>query len=157
MLVRAFFFDYIELMKNMKHLILPALLVFILTGCGGIESKAERRAKELCACLEKVGLSSSVMRGGLGGSFDRDFERKLENEFPELALEVVKKMEKDLKGLSNKEKKAYTKAFLKASIDTPCADIALDKVPYDMISVAREQLERQVKRNKRRERGDFEF
>jgi len=66
-------------------------------------------------------------------------------------------MEKDLKGLSNKEKKAYTKAFLKASSDTPCADIALDKVPYDMISVAREQLERQVKRNKRRERGDFEF
>lgn len=133
------------------------LLVSVVTACSGIESKAEKRANELCACLEKVGMSSAVMRGGLGSSFDRDFTRKLENEFPELALEVVKKMEKDLKGLSDKEKKAYTKAFLKASIDTPCADIALDKVPYDMFSLLREGLERQVRRNSRRERGDFDF
>jgi hypothetical protein len=124
----------------------------ILTSCGGVESKAESRAEAMCDCMQDAGVTdmSEIV---LGSSFRRAMRMsndKYTIDLPKCLLKVMKEMETDLQGLSKKEEKAYTKAFLKGCIDTDCADNLLDFVPYDELGKTIEQYERRIDRQEER-------
>ena len=131
----------------------------VLSGCGGAEAKAENHAEELCTCLTDAGLDNSLNILRLNDrSFMRDMEDKFQNEVPECAMKVFREMEKDLDDMSKNQKKEYTKAFLKACIDTDCADIAINMIPYDRMGMAVDMLEDQLRRQQRyrRDRNRWE-
>lgn len=135
-------------MNTLFKFSIATILLLVISACGGIQSQAESRANELCACAEKTGINESIIKSSF---LPRGMDRKFEREFPKLALDVLKKMEEDLKDLSQRERKEYTKAFLKAAIDTPCADIMFNLIQFDMLSTLRKEMEKQVRRNDRRQ------
>ena len=120
------------------------------------ESKSADRAKEMCECLQDAGLDNSITISKLGDRrFQRDLERKMEKIVPKCLLRIVKKMEEEISDLSKNDKKEYTKAFLKACIDTECTDITLDLIPYDLLGLALEGAESEIN-GQRRYRNEYE-
>ncbi len=137
-------------MKKTLYSIFTAAMFLVLSGCGGIEGAAEDHAEDLCKCLTDAGLDNSLSILSLQDrSFMRDMEDKMENEVPTCALKVFRKIEQDLDDMSKNQKKEYTKAFLKACIDTDCSDIALSLIPYDMMGMGLNEAESQLKRQRR--------
>lgn len=145
-------------MKKPFYSIFAAAMFLVLNGCGsgGVEAAAEDYADELCTCLTEAGLDNSLSILSLQDrSFMRDMEDKMEDEIPTCALKVFRNIEQDLDDMSKNEKKEYTKAFLKACIDTDCSDIALGLIPYDMMGMGLNEAESQLKRQ-RRYRNEYE-
>lgn len=102
----------------MKTILTPLLTALFLTtmlvSCSGLESKAEKRAKDMCACAKKLNvplndLSNSRMMGYTDAAHN-------------CSLGVIKGIRNDMKGCSKKEERFYIKTFLKALIDTDCSD-----------------------------------
>jgi hypothetical protein len=140
------------------------VLAIFLTSCGSNESesaasnesKSADRAKEMCECLQDAGLDNSITISKLGDRrFQRDLERKMEKIVPKCLLRIVKKMEEEISDLSKNDKKEYTKAFLKACIDSECTDITLDLIPYDLLGLALEEAESEIN-GQRRYRNEYE-
>ena len=97
----------------------------MLSACGS--DKASKRATELCDCMKKDGLKKGITMKEAESLSD-----KLEgNALSYLAIAAG--IQSDIKELDKDGKKAYTKALLKAMIDTECMDFALDAVPYEML------------------------
>lgn len=138
-------------MKKTIYSIFAALMFLVLNGCSaGVGASTEDHANKLCTCLTEAGLDNSLSILNLrDGSFMKDMDDKMEEEVPTCALEVFRKMEKDIDDMSKNEKKEYTKAFLKSCIDTDCADIALSLIPYDMMGMGLNEAESQLKRQRR--------
>lgn len=136
----------------MKYLLLTGGLFSILlfAGCSSNESKAENRAEEICDCVKSIGIDKSLSIGKLQNrEFMRDIERKAEEELPRKLLKVLRKIEEDIDNLSKEEKKDYTRSLMKALIDTDCADIALDNIPYDMLGFGLDMVEEGIERQER--------
>ena len=138
-------------MKKIYYLIIAVAIS--LTSCNSNkaesaasnESKSADRAEEMCECLQDAGLDNSITISKLGDRrFQRDLERKMEKIVPKCLLRIVKKMEEEISDLSKNDKKEYTKAFLKACIDTECTDITLDLIPYDLLGLALEGAESEI-------------
>ena len=64
-------------------------------------------------------------------------------------------MEEEISDLSKNDKKEYTKAFLKACIDTECTDIGLDLIPYDLLGLGLGEAE-SVINDQRRYRNEYD-
>ena len=129
-----------------KGLLLFAVLsVLFGAGCSSQQSRAEAHAEEICDCLKEVGVNEDL---NLLKLQDRDFVRKMERKaeriLPKKILKIMKEIESEMADLSKNEKKEYTRSFLKAAIDTECADVALDNIPYDMMGLFIDMLERQI-------------
>lgn len=132
----------------MKALLTAAVLLslFIFSGCSSPEDEAEGHAVEICDCIKSIGIDESTNIFKLQDrKFMREVERKAQRELPEKLLVIFKEIEKDLAGLSKYEKKEYTRALLKSLLDTDCADIALDNIPYDMLGLGIDEMEDQIK------------
>ena len=143
----------------MKYLLitggLSSLLLF--TGCSSPESKAEDRAEEICECVLELGINKDMNLFSLQDrSKMRDIERKAERELPRKLLKVFKEIEDDIDPLSKDEKKEYTRALMKAMMDTECADIALDNIPYDMLGMGIDMAEEQIERQERYRDEDYD-
>ncbi len=136
----------------MKYLLITGGLFSLLlfAGCSSPESKAEDRAEEICDCVKSIGISDDMNIFSLQSrSVMRDIEDKAERELPRKLLKVFKKIEKDIDPLSKEEKKEYTRALMKAILDTDCADIALNNIPYDMLGLGIDMMEEQLDRQER--------
>jgi hypothetical protein len=133
-----------------KYLFIFILPLFVVAGCGSSESSAENHAEEICDCLKEIGVNKDLnMVKMQDREFMRTMEDKAERVLPGKILKIMKEVDKDLSSLSKVEKKAYTRAFLKAMIDTDCADVALENIPYDMMGIAIGSMEREIERSKR--------
>lgn len=145
----------------MKYLLLTGglLSIFLFSGCSSNESKAENRAEEICDCVKSIGIDKNISIGKLQNrDFVRDIERKAEKELPRKLLKVLRKIEEDIDDLSKAEKKEYTRSLMKALIDTDCADIALDNIPYDMLGFGLDMAEEGLDRQERyREQYEEEY
>ncbi|MCR9171507.1 MAG: hypothetical protein NXI10_03375 [bacterium] len=136
----------------MKYLLITGGLfsMFLFTGCSSPESKAEDRAEEICDCVKAIGINEDMNLFSLQDrSVMRDIERKAERELPRELLKVLKKIEEDIEKLSKEEKKEYTRALMKSMMDTDCADMALDNIPYDMLGLGIDMMEEQLDRQER--------
>jgi hypothetical protein len=118
-------------MKTIIYFISATSIAIALSACGGVEADAAGHAKEMCECLQDAGLDNSI---SISKIQDRSFQRNLERKI---------------------DKKEYTKAFLKACIDTECADIALDLIPYDLLGLGLGEAERQIN-GQRRYRNEYD-
>lgn len=133
-------------MKKSIYILSVASMSIALSGCGGGKAEATNRAEDLCECLSDAGLDENVTFVALQDGSMRKMQEKMQTQVPKCALKVFKAMEKDLDDLSKKEKKEYTKSFLKACIDTDCSDIVLGLIPYDMMGIGLAQLEMMLNR-----------
>ena len=137
-------------MKTIIYSISAGVMLLILSACGGTKADANNHAKEMCKCLQDAGLDSSISTSKL---MDREFimeiEKKMEETVPRCILPIVEEMEKEINELSKNEKKEYTKALMKAVIDTECSDLALDLIPFDMLGIALGEAERQIERQEK--------
>jgi len=145
----------------MKYLLITGGLfsVLLFSGCSSNESKAEDRAEEICDCVKAIGINEDLSFVKLQDrKVMRDIERKAEKELPRELLKVMRKIEEDIDDLSKEEKKEYTRALMKALIDTDCANIALDNIPYDMLGFGLDMLESEFERQDRfREEYEDEY
>lgn len=133
-----------------KYLLIPILPLLVVAGCGSSESSAENHAEEICDCLKEIGVNKDLTIVKMQDrEFMRGMEDKAERVLPGKILKIMKEVDKDLSSLSKDEKKAYTRAFLKAMIDTECADIALENIPYDMMGLAIGEMESEIEQMKR--------
>lgn len=142
----------------MKYLLLTggAFTLLLFAGCSSPESKAEDRAEAMCDCVMELGIDKNMNLMTLQDrSTMRDIERKAEKELPEKLLKILREIEDDIDPLSKEEKKEYTRALMKAILDTECADLALDNIPYDMLGLGIDMMEQQMERQKRY-REEFE-
>tara|TARA_B110000027_G_C15871737_1_gene191484 strand:+ start:21 stop:500 length:480 start_codon:yes stop_codon:yes gene_type:complete len=143
-------------MKTIIYFISATSIAIALSACGGVEADAAGHAKEMCECLQDAGLDNSISISKIQDrSFQRNLERKMEKTVPKCLLPIVKEMEEEISDLSKNDKKEYTKAFLKACIDTECADIALDLIPYDLLGLGLGEAERQIN-GQRRYRNEYD-
>jgi hypothetical protein len=143
-------------MKNIFYFITAVSIAIALSACGGVEADAADHAKEMCECLQDAGLDNSISISKLQDrGFQRDLERKMEKTVPKCLLPIVKEMEEEISDLSKNDKKEYTKAFLKACIDTECTDIGLDLIPYDLLGLGLGEAE-SVINDQRRYRNEYD-
>lgn len=134
-------------MKTIIYSIAVGAMFLLLSSCGGVKANANDHAEEMCECLQDAGLDNTVSIMKLQDrSYTRDLERNMEKTVPRCMLPILKEIEEEINDLSKNDKKEYTKAFLKACIDTECADLALDMIPYDMLGIALGEAERQIER-----------
>jgi len=134
-------------MKTIIYSIMATSMIVLLGACGSPEKKANDHAEEICECLQDAGLDNSLSLIKLQDRrYMNEMEDKMEKTVPKCMLAILKEMDEEISELSKKEKKEYTKAFLKGCIDTECADIALDLIPYDMLGIALGEAERQIER-----------
>lgn len=147
-------------MKIIIYSIAAISASILLSSCSSAEKKAVGHAEEICECLQDAGLNKSIDYVRLSDrSFQRNLTEKMEKTVPRCMLSILKEMDEEIAELSKKEKKEYTKAFLKGCIDTECSDIALDLIPYDLLGIGLLGLERQLDRQEeyKRERDwDYE-
>lgn len=134
------------MMNRTTRLILLALpLTFILSACGGAASEAETHAQQMCDCLQKAGLDADLDFADMNSrKWRRKMNTKEAKDYPKCALEVLKKMNRTIKNLGKKERKTYSKAFLHACVDTDCADLMLEAVPYDRLDRTIRMLEMSI-------------
>jgi hypothetical protein len=134
--------------KSLFAFILPLLLVFV--GCSSPQSSAENHAEEICDCLKEIGVNKDLTIAKMQDrEFMRDMEDKAERTLPAKMIKIMKAIEKDLSSLSKDDKKEYTRTFLKAIIDTDCADVLFENIPYDMMGIAIGEMEREMEYSNR--------
>lgn len=108
-----------------------ALLMFglFLTSCGGSGSSSQR-ATSMCDCVKEAGLDGLDMN-----TAEEKAEKIDDKTFKKLSkcmANVLEDMEKDMKGMKNKEQKSkYTRELMKGFIDSECADKFFENLPYD--------------------------
>ena len=108
-----------------------ALLMFglFLTSCGGSGSSTKRSAS-MCDCLKEAGLEGLDMNTAEEQAEKTD--DKTRKKLAECMANVLEDMEKDMKGMKNKEQKSkYTRELMKGLIDSECADKFFENLPYD--------------------------
>ena len=106
-----------------------ALLIFglFLTSCGGSGSSSQR-ATSMCDCVKEAGLDGLDMNTAEENKTNDDKPLKI----IQVYINVLEDMEKDMKGMKNKEQKSkYTKELMKGFIDSECADKFFENLPYD--------------------------
>ena len=137
-------------MKKIIYVTLLLIPLLYLSSCNGSEAKAKNRAEDLCDCLQDIGFNKQLsLKDIQDREFQREFERNAEEHLPPCMLKVFRSIEKDIDHMSKKEKKAYTKTFLKSCIDTECSDIVLDNIPYDMMGYALNEAEEIIERKEK--------
>lgn len=139
-------------MKTMKYLLITGSLfsVLLFGGCSSPESEAEDRAEEICDCVKELGIDRNINLFSIqSGSFMRDIDRSAGLKIQRDLLNILKKIDEDIDNLSKEEKKDYTKALMKAMIDTDCSDMALSKIPYDMLGLGIDIMEEQLDQQER--------
>ena len=112
----------------MKKLFISTLTLMILSACGAGDN-ASKRANELCDCMKKDGLKKGITMQEAESLGDKVQDNSI------AYLAIAGGISSDMKELDKNGKKAYTKALLKAMIDTECMDFALDAVPFDMLGL----------------------
>jgi hypothetical protein len=139
------------MLKNILKITFILIIGATFTSCGSNEAATRKHAEELCDCMEDIGLDESLSLADLN-NYDqmREMEKKAEESLPKCAFAILKNIQSDLDELNKSEKKDYTKSFLKNVIDTECADVILDKVPFDMMGMLVVQMEKEVDRAERR-------
>ena len=108
-----------------------ALLMFglFLTSCGGGGSSTKRSAS-MCDCVKEAGLDGLDMNTAEEKAEKTD--EKTRKKLAECMANVLEDMEKDMKGMKNKEQKSkYTRELMKGLIDSECADKFFENLPYD--------------------------
>ena len=108
-----------------------ALLMFglFLTSCGGSGSSSQR-AKSMCDCVKEAGLEGLDMNTAEEKA--EKIDDKTRKKLAECMANVLEDMEKDMKGMKNKEQKSkYTRELMKGFIDSECADEFFENLPYD--------------------------
>ncbi|XOV66392.1 MAG: hypothetical protein ACFHU9_12270 [Fluviicola sp.] len=128
----------------MKYLLLIVGFTYLLpiTGCSSPKKKAETKADEICDCVLELGIERDInMFSLMDASKMREIERKAKRELPRKLIKIFREIEHDIAPLSKEKKKEYTRALFKAMMDTECADIALDNLPYDMLGPGIDMME----------------
>jgi hypothetical protein len=113
----------------MKKLLGLGLVVcVVLFGSCSDENSPSSIADGMCECLKDAGLSSSTTLYGVNEN--RGFQRKGEACVEKYGAKLRKGLEEKK---NKKERAAYMKELLQASLGTECSDIALKMVPYDLM------------------------
>lgn len=109
-------------------------LLFIVCGlflvsCGGSGSSTKRSAS-MCDCVKEAGLDGLDMNTAEEKAEKTD--EKTRKKLAQCMANVLEDMEKDMKGMKNKEQKSkYTRELMKGLIDSECADKFFENLPYD--------------------------
>jgi hypothetical protein len=138
------YFSTLEKTQFMKALLAATALLslFIFSGCSSPEVQAKDHAEQICDCIKSIGIDEDIDIFKLQDrKFMREVERKAERELPQKLLVILKEIDEELSDLSKNDKKEYTRALLKSLLDTDCADIALDNIPYDMLGLGIDVME----------------
>lgn len=133
------------MVKNSLKVLTILIIGAVISSCVSNEAKTRDHAEALCDCMKEIGLNDDLTAEDLE---DRRKVRKMENDaerhLPKCALPILKEMKVEMDELGKSEKKEYTKAFLKNVIDTDCADVVLDNVPFEALGLLIDDLESQV-------------
>ena len=108
-----------------------ALLMFglFLTSCGG-DGSSTKRSASMCDCVKEAGLDGLDMNTAEEKA--EKIDDKTRKKLAECMANVLEDMEKDMKGMKNKEEKSkYTRELMKGLIDSECADKFFENLPYD--------------------------
>jgi len=114
----------------MKKIYLSSLIFgLFLTSCGGSGSSSQR-AKSMCDCVKEAGLDGLDMNTAEEKA--EKIDDKTLKKLSKCMANVLEDMEKDMKGMKNKEQKSkYTRELMKGFIDSECADKFFENLPYD--------------------------
>lgn len=135
-------------MKKLIYTTAILSITILLSNCSDPEEDAKNHAEEMCDCVKEIGFNEDINIFDFGDpDFARNLERRAEKELPRKFLKIFREMEKEMHELDRKEKKEYVRTFLKSLLDTDCANIILDRLPYEMIGPALDELEKEVDRN----------
>lgn len=141
-------------MKVITYLGMVAIITFSSCGDDGKkDNDSNQHAQDLCKCLDEIGLNEVSLLDLNDYRFMNDMERKAEENLPPCVLKIAKNMEADLEDLNKSERVEYSQSFLKACIDTKCAENMIGLIPFDMMGMAIGLVEKEMERDKRY-RGD---
>jgi len=104
---------------NIKALFYALILIPFFYSC---TSSGEDYANKLCSCMKESGFREGLDLDGL----DRNLETN-NHCFREVGKEVYEIM----KGMNDQQRAQFTKEFMKAMLDTDCADIVVKAINYD--------------------------
>lgn len=117
------------------------------------DSETNQHARDLCDCLDDIGLNELSLSDFQDSRFMNDMERKAEEKLPPCVLKIAKNMEADLEDLNKSERVEYTQSFIKDCIDSDCAENLIRLIPFDMMGMFVGKAEEEMERDKRY-RGD---
>lgn len=108
---------------NWIKLLIIGTIALSLSSCGGVKSKAEDMAEDTCDCMKDAGGVDEMIGGGLmtgRGGMQDDMQDCMKDKAEEY-IDYLSNLDSD-------DKKEFIKEYVKALVETDCADDALDKV-----------------------------
>jgi hypothetical protein len=103
----------------MKIIFYVLFLGFLINSCS---NPGEDYANKLCSCMKESGLKNGLNQ--------RDFTRSFNRNEP-CFEEIGKEFYFTLKEMDDSQRANFMKQFSKALLETDCADIAFNLIPYD--------------------------
>lgn len=103
----------------MKNYLFCLLILLFISGCS---NEGEQLANKACSCMMEAGLKKGLNPSNFAGNFDQDNVCT-----DELGRELYDK----LKGMNNSQRAEFMKDFARGLLETDCAEIAFNLLPYD--------------------------
>ncbi len=113
---------------NWKILFYVLMLGLFFNSCS---SSGEDYANKLCSCMKESGFKEGI-------NLDR-IDRNLETNNP-CFREIGKEIYAEMKGMTDQQRAHFTKEFMKAMLDTDCADIVFKAIPYNELMENMERM-----------------
>jgi len=102
----------------------------------------ENYANDVCSCLKESGLKNVLNPRDFAGNF---------NSTNSCIDEIGEEIYEILKGMSNSQRATFIKDFSREFLDTDCADIAFNLLPYD------EMIKQMGRKYEKSSKKGFEF
>lgn len=148
-------------MKKIPFIILLLNIVFLTYSCNsssGSFGNSKNQVDELCSCVLRTGITADNI---LSLESDRDLQRTIEKNFIKEAsrmYEIYGEMKDELFELPVAERKNYIKGLIKDALDTKCADMLFDVIPYTLVLKGLDEFEEEIEEElKRMDRNGINF
>lgn len=147
-------------MKKLNLILSIATISLFVVSCG---NNAASLAEDACECADKLGVESSDDLEDLFGDYKemRKIERKAEKVLPKCLLKVAEEIDEEMDDMDKDGQVKFVKDFINGALETSCAEIVLEAIPYDAmgtgLNMVKKQIEREEEYREERERYENEY